>query len=372
VLKVLENPADVWAGVFDNQLDDIGRQIVTWVVYNDGRIAEDSLWQIFLRARKPTNHSEALIEFQKSLKTAVGAILNRTIYSGASGKIIISLFNPSVGDYIIHRFSKNHEALQSIFKSLETPDSLIYLQKLRKSGIVADEDYRNLIRSLAEAFPSSHNNILYVLKLARYISGIADTDEELAAHIDGWEKRLQEVNDRPEAYSDAIVVMEALIRNRNVSPQTPAIIDCVECIMEDGFSEDQLAPMSSLVLAIDSDSDGPISARFREEACRFWEDNIDDLVEEYSVIDEYTHGDADYEDAHSSVHDFVTDHCAAYSVALSKTMISEIVDNCDISNVLENNMEYDEDEDGDYRRPIARTPSSTSEEQQVEDLFERS
>lgn len=127
VLSTLENPRDVWRGVFENQLDDLGRLIASLVVFHGGTIPEKKLRAACERARLSTVPSPTAAEwqlrFERSFQMSVGAIITRSI-DRTQVDANVGLFNPSVGDFIIHRFCADQNTIESFASLLRDDDAL--------------------------------------------------------------------------------------------------------------------------------------------------------------------------------------------------------------------------------------------------------
>ena len=131
--RTLENPEDIWGHVYDNQLDTHGRYLACIVSFNGRDISEENLKHAFLHFvnRKETKFGHS--DFIASTKLAVGAVLNRIITGSG---IKYDLFNPALGDFLLHRYAKDENVLYLIFESLDTHESLNNLKSLLKGNII--------------------------------------------------------------------------------------------------------------------------------------------------------------------------------------------------------------------------------------------
>ena len=139
VLATLENPQDVWRGVFENQLDQMGRLLVALVVFHGGQIPERELRACSERARLDQSPLPAAAEwslaFERSYQMSVGAVINRYL-DRHGGEARVGLFNPSVGDFVLRRFAGDAASLESFFSFLCDYRSLAHFEAVRKSAIV--------------------------------------------------------------------------------------------------------------------------------------------------------------------------------------------------------------------------------------------
>ena len=121
---LLTNPSQVWDHPFQAQLDDCGRALVFLVAMNGRVISEADLAEAF--ARYLANPGAASIsgkkDFLLNLRHLTGSMLTRFVVGDSH--LYIRLFNPSLGDFILNRFSNNTPALRQCFSSLKTLASL--------------------------------------------------------------------------------------------------------------------------------------------------------------------------------------------------------------------------------------------------------
>ncbi len=125
VERLLENPKDVWNNVFDTQIDDVQRFLVLLVFWNGGTCGEFLLRQAFqtiipeIQNHLPANLST---RFESNAKTAVGAVLSRTI--DLEGNAKYALFDPSIGDYLLNNYLSTLQFTLAPLKALRTLESV--------------------------------------------------------------------------------------------------------------------------------------------------------------------------------------------------------------------------------------------------------
>ncbi|TKB23852.1 hypothetical protein FCL47_20440 [Desulfopila sp. IMCC35006] len=150
IYNTLQNPTDIWTHVFDNQIDEFSRLIVCLVVYNGRKIEEQDLKCSFseLVNSKANLAKIELIDIESCLKIIVGSLLNRTITD--LGKTVYDLFNPSVGDFVLRKYSGDPASIACIMYSLNTIESLVNLNNLIKNKIIPLVTTKEIIRSLLQ------------------------------------------------------------------------------------------------------------------------------------------------------------------------------------------------------------------------------
>lgn len=124
ITNSLDNPSEIWTHPFDAQEDDFTRAIVILTAMNGRRISENSLADAYYDfiSFSENNTMSGRRDFHSNLKLLTGSFLNRFV--GRRGDIDLDLFNPSIGDFIIRRYSKDKSILRMSFISLKTIDSL--------------------------------------------------------------------------------------------------------------------------------------------------------------------------------------------------------------------------------------------------------
>jgi GTPase SAR1 family protein len=147
--ETLQNPVDVWDHVFSSQLTDWSRLTVLLVVFAGGSIEEGRL-----RSCYESLSSEPLVQnyvgdsdFDMGMRVLVGSVLNRHV---ETGNVTLTLFNPSVADYVLRKTSNSVLKLTGVMAALLDTRSLDNFQKLRVNGIVEPSVHTEVIRRLCK------------------------------------------------------------------------------------------------------------------------------------------------------------------------------------------------------------------------------
>lgn len=148
ISEKLENPKDIWKNTLDIQSDEFTRIIVFLVVFNGSRIDEDKLrtsYFKYLKLTKLTNTSNSSNDFDNVIEEVVRYFLNRNQYDK---KVEYSLFNPSIADFVLMKYTNNFLILENAFKSLESVTSLNKLAVLMKNEIIKKDIYISILEEL--------------------------------------------------------------------------------------------------------------------------------------------------------------------------------------------------------------------------------
>ncbi|MFA6097454.1 MAG: restriction endonuclease [Candidatus Paceibacterota bacterium] len=126
----MDNPLEVWEKCFKTQSNDYIRNLVCLVVFNGGKISANDLRESFNHLNKLEelrNNSNTEKDFNSISRLAIKFFLNR---GNNSGEIMYSLFNPSIGDYIINEYKQNPDKLTHVISALGSIKSLEQLSAM--------------------------------------------------------------------------------------------------------------------------------------------------------------------------------------------------------------------------------------------------
>lgn len=134
VLSKLDNPNEVWEKCFNVQSNDYVRTIVYFTVLNGGTISEDYLRQCYQKWLSQGNKSSNInYDFQTVVKIAANTFINRNIRYQMPE---ITVFNPSVSDYVVNALKQNRFDFMVYFKILRTVRSLGSLESMFNNRII--------------------------------------------------------------------------------------------------------------------------------------------------------------------------------------------------------------------------------------------
>jgi hypothetical protein len=135
--ELLDNPAKVWENPFDAQHDDFGRALVMLVTLNGRPIEQSELAESYSRfiAHPDTNAMNGRRDFLQNLRHLSGSLLSRTLIDNHDSHL--NLFNPSIGDFVLHRYSEDLPSLRAGFCSLRSIASLRTLLNLEANELMA-------------------------------------------------------------------------------------------------------------------------------------------------------------------------------------------------------------------------------------------
>lgn len=139
IISKFENPEDIWSDYFQNQIDDSVRILSFLTVFNGGKIEEKELRKSYSsfknNFRIHLDHTDS--SFNAVRKLAIKSLLNRSQTWNSDYEY--SLFNPSIGDFILNSYLEDEDLLLSILKSLGTTSSITFLDSLQINNRLSKE-----------------------------------------------------------------------------------------------------------------------------------------------------------------------------------------------------------------------------------------
>ncbi len=140
ITNKFENPEDIWSDYFQNQIDDSVRVLSFLTVFNGSRIDEQELRRSYSSFKNNfsihfSDNTDS--SFNAVRKLAIKSLLNRS--QTWNNNFEYSLFNPSVGDFILNSYLEDVDLVISILKSLGTDSSIDFLNSLQLNNRISKE-----------------------------------------------------------------------------------------------------------------------------------------------------------------------------------------------------------------------------------------
>jgi tRNA uridine 5-carbamoylmethylation protein Kti12 len=382
VKETLENPADVWAQVFNKQLDEAGRLIVDLVALYGSPIPDKILRPAFERLApkvtgRPQLESPDLLA--RTLPVVTGALINRVLRTPGN-EITYNLFSPSIGDYVIRRVKGNLDYLIEIFASLPTTEALRELGSMGSSGELSKDEFARVIRAVADVhlrelvYPSMVFGAAQLLRL----NDILTTDDmsKVIGYVEGLELAKLDEAQTFAAIKVVDFIGEELGVLGNDAPTEPVHPDVVEQLVRRGLSwqpsHSGLVALDSVILDLPDERQQPLLDDLRKAVIEFWADQLTIIVEEEGIgSDVYDQEEADA--LTDTVTSYLSDKLAEYSFhPFSPAEFGEMMSYFDAMDLINNNQQRASQEyDGTIDSPrVGNAPASVADP--IEDLFERS
>jgi hypothetical protein len=375
VENTLDNPADIWGHVFDNQLDRHSRTIVSLVVFNGKEIQEDKLKEAFLYMANGGNISTpkyGISDFYSSVKLAVGALINRKIREGATSASY-DLFNPAVGDYLVRRFSEDQAKLLMLFESLNTNESLENIRNLLKSGIITSHImHRLIIQLLIKCLRGEIKNKTteYTVRLINLSIEQVDFNSELQKLLNKWLMNINYEDIDTDFYYKLAGLLIWSLRKRIINTNEFDFEKYFEVALNKTLEHDGFVELSKLFNELGNKYIEKYSQKFKKLILEYWEDMVDENISNDGVLSIYFDDEEEIE-AFNALDEYVSANLSEYAVRFDDGEIESICENCNVWDHIEYNRENAAHEDDYYESVRDSGYSSISEDAAIDDLFDR-
>lgn len=376
--ETLDNPKGVWEHVFDEQIDELARLAVCLVVFNGSRIAE-SEFQSCLIARairdglvKPTDANR---DYNRLLKSSIGSVLTRQI-GGEDSNSKISLFNPSVADFVLARYIDDQNSLKTFFLSLDTESSLENLDSLRQNSGLKSEVYHSILQELSRSklnVSQLNSNPNYTLLLAaKAFRADKWQNPNIASSIVEIAHAVSSVSFSKRHLDKVYAVFKFSLKDAATRELLAGVIDFVESSLLDGLDHDELVEIHSIADLIDEyeldDLDSPIED-VKSAISKYWKSELAQKVEEDLVLEEYTElkqADRAYEELFEYLEDKL------FMLDFTSEEIENLLGYTDIEEHIRNNREamFQDDSDEQFRGPRGDLESK-DDDSEIDALFYR-
>lgn len=376
----MQNPRDVWADVYDRQVDELTRILINLTVLNGGFISERDLASAFrdcaLRDKiaTPSNVSDI---FERTMRGAVGSTLTRKL-NARFGTVTIEPFNPSISDFVLPKLVDDHQTLSAFLQTLKTPRSIDNISSLLTSGKISRNNYTLLVRDLCDKslnlkVGSQYPNYFWRLAHLAFteITGLkALTADDYIAELNSM------VN--PDFCSGGsmeiacVVISELIKMGRDKTPAN--ILDFLSWAISESESADEFEKTGILISTLESagvEGVEELKDRHRAAALEYWMEDVSHLINEGNVLVDFL-SDEQYTDAQNWAREYIDRTCGY--LALSDDEVDEIMDGIDFSQVQYDNQKAAYEFYSETERPM---PGLTAEavispQDGVDDLFDRS
>lgn len=362
--SLLENPAEVWSNPFEAQHDDFGRALILLVTLNSRAIEQAALSEAYARLLSlpfaSSMHGKK--DYLQQLKHLVGSMLNRTILKNSS---LINLFNPSIGDFVLKRYSSDVPALRDAFTCLRSTSSIKTVIDLNKNALITDSAKNEILGGIIQ----SAHSINYAGYDAEYISlAIFNYYKNISSL--GYTEIIDSAS-RFALNSDSSVIsinMLRLVEWRLMKSLSTSmeIFNFIKKCMKSGVNFEEAEIISRIIANLPGD------------LCDDANSDLEDAFSEYlcnSVHDEFSDNDifggvqpSFLEDAIDNLRDLIKEKFKEINIDVSSSLVDDIIDAYDMDSKSETYFDYEE-EDFYFERENNYTEEKFDE---VEDLFDRS
>lgn len=372
ISKSLDNPSDIWAHPFDAQQDDFTRAIIILVVMNGRRINESKLADSYCDfiAAPENSTMKGRRDFYSNMELLTGSFLNRFV--DRKGDVEFDLFNPSIGDFIIQRYSKDKSVLRLAFTSLRTVDSITAFFGLFREMKVRDTVSQDIVYSVLKTASNKEYDgysLIYLIALSRStlrkwgnISRFLPTLKNICNHIQSNLPRLAVSENLLTLFCWAIV---------NDAMSQAEVIDYLKDNFHNITQDGEISTCWELIetLNLDDETRDVFCELFREALHETILDGLSDFVDITEAFGPCEYGE--YSEASRRLAEIISDKIKDLGLPEEFIDVSELTREYDIRTEMDSYFR-DSYEPSDAIREIDRQIEAKSADDPIHDLFHRS
>ncbi len=366
ITSKLDNPAEIWGDVYDQQMSDTQRILLLLVVANGGDISEQDLFASYQRYLTTSNAAriQGDTDYHRNIKILIGSLLTRTL--NAKNQAAFELFNPSVSDFALPRIATDGELLATLALTLKTKQMIRYLSRSIARGKVP----KTTAKVVASRFSKDcltagcdvENAIVQIEMLEVATQQNPDSEETKSAVV----QLLTTLQGLDEG-SRYIAIISPLLRY-GVEHEL-FNIDFIRLFLDnldsDWFSLEDIRELFQIANEMPNDIDrDTLLDVFKPVALQVLSEVIDEEIREQDIL-AGCFDISDTEDAANIVHHAISDLCADIGVEANFHEIEELLGHVDIESIIESNIRRAswEDDRHDIKQDATSGPS------EIHDLF---
>lgn len=367
--KLLSNPSQVWDNPFQAQLDDCGRALVLLVAMNGRVISEAELSEAFARYLSTpglgslTGNKDYLL----NLRHLAGSMLTRVIIGDKHP--YIRLFNPSLGDFILNRYSADRPALRACFGSLQSTPSLMTLKDMVTNKVI----------SPSTAIDVAHHVFRRVYELnflgcdAEFVGQLCVIRAELGHTLSTSDQSLLEAIDfiasaECDTFSASAQMILWGLENNHLGQEKAETFLETACSHRPGY--DELLELGKIVRHFEPSNYSSLIELYDETVTAYLIEMVEDEFPESAVFDECS----SESQARRNFRALMEEQASELGAVNLSELVENIVDSVDIEKQYDKYF-YGQEPEPDYehyRDQRITWPSPSREEiDPVDDLFSR-
>jgi hypothetical protein len=363
--ELLDNPAKVWENPFEAQHDDFGRALILLVTLNARPIAQGELAESYARyiAHPDAKAMQGRRDYLQSVRHLAGSMLTRVVAGGKEP--VLNLFNPSIGDFVLHRYASDLPSLRAGFSSLRSTASLRTLADLERNQLISTQAKAAVLDAILDGANASG----YIGYASEYIALALVNYTQKVEALSPTDKRIVSASDFvansqcPANFADVAEVLQWRFSHALSTEQD--IAEFVANACDVGANSTELSRLSSLMHKLSEDRVAEFWPSVEELAVSYFSDAVHDEFSDedvfHAVDPESTH------DAKRNLARLIEEKFDNLGIPVSDSSVETIAE---AFNVPERSQEYFRPEP-DYDCREGRKYSAPQLDA-VDDLFDRS
>jgi GTPase SAR1 family protein len=362
--NTLKNPIDVWDHVFNSQLSDWSRLTVLLVVFSGGSIDESRLLRCYesLSSDSLVRNYAGDADFDMGMRVLVGSVLNRRV---DGSDITVTLFNPSIADYVLRKTSNSTLKISSLMTALLDIRSLDNFEKLRANGIVTVAVYVDVIRHLCKIKLATgvlqKDSVICLARLCEFAVQYCDVGGQDIPEIHRF---LQAVSDLPKC-SSYLSAISPLLRHelQNQLLSTKLVERLLEDFDASDLDRDELESVSKILPLLPKNCQSALESTLKVSIIEYWQNFLEEEIVEKDILGNYF----DYDDT-SRAEILMKEELGRilndYGIDFSRADHEEILRYVDVGDVINGNIKRSSHGGGDDDRGYVDLG-----EGEIDDLF---
>jgi len=372
--QTLEDPSDIWGHVYDNQLNVHGQYLACIVSFNGREINEENLKNAFLHIANRSETKFGYSDFVASAKLATGAVINRTI-SKKDNSITYDLFNPALGDFLLHRYAKDEDAIYLFFESLDTDESLNNLNSLFNEHAIDIDVAKNVLSRLLDyCLISVHDEktVDYTINVIDLALGHIFLTSTQKKSVINWLCKFEQDSSEIYQINAFFQSLNKLLNSGIAEANDLPLCAFVKSMLTEDLYHDDYVSISKVIYYLDDICKKWSQSKLREFVINYWVEMIDEDIGNEDVLGEY-HYDEEEDEAEKAVIKHINKLLGEYSITFNENDVSQIYRGCDVWSHIENNRENASmpDDQDDHRSHGSTDYTTVNEATAIDNLFQR-
>ena len=362
---LLDNPAKVWENPFEAQHDDFGRALVLLVTLNGRPILQTELSESYVRytARPDTVSLQGRRDFLANIKHLSGSLLSRTMKDVNAAQL--NLFNPSIGDYVLHRYATDMPTLRAGFSSLRSTSSIRTLADLANNRMISMASATNIFQHLL----TTADQLNFVGYSSEYIALTLNQLRDLSEEMDGTDSvifnciNFVAISECPSYFQDVAKTMDWALSIDSISQDVAASFVLVACSCNP--VSDELVHLGEIIRKLEPSIGDQVKPVLEKSTVAYL---IGSVHNEFSDADVFESTDPDETFiAERNLRQLIEEKFDSLGISANESSIDQIVEAFDIQERSESHFRSeDPDDDDDDRSRIGNFHID-----EIDDLFER-
>jgi adenylate kinase family enzyme len=362
--KTLQNPIDVWDHVFNSQLTDWTRLVVMLVVFSGGSIEEKKLRDCYENlATSPLVQSyNGDFDFDMGMRILVGAVLNRSV---GEQRVTLTLFNPSIADYVLRKISASQQKLTMVLSALSETRSFDNFLKLILNEIVSISVGNSVIDDLCRIklpLTNENSDITYQARIGSAALEIENPSESTVRNVIAFLNRLAQIPNCAQYLNVVAPMIPYVLSNAKLPFEN---IGKFLFPMEEGnFDRDSLEAVAKIFPFLPNEVKTSFIKAFKPVVIDYWQDSIQDEIVDRDILENFY----EFEEANAAealIKKEIDEILSEYGIEFNSTELNSIAQYVDVSDIINRNIKQSmNDFDADDHREYVDRGANT-----IDDLF---